>query len=228
MLCPPLPWSLKERGGYLTPPPSHFGDLVHSANPTIPSDTALEALNRLQAQPYRVNEFILDVQLELLKKANEIGSFRSYEAESWKDEHFPVYSSEFIDGLEQGSDEHRKVMRELRDAYHQQKLDEKDAIVPGRIVRMADGLRGEVFWTPWFFDSRLRLYPASDLSVVKGDFVKALLVNANPRPITEDTRRELLIAIATSSAFDKVDKKDYWERMSWAEEFVASSDFLDV
>ena len=40
-----------------------------------------------------------------------------------------------------------------------------------------------------------------------GDFVKALLVNANPKPINEDTKREPLIAIATSGAFDKVDRR---------------------
>lgn len=228
MVCPPLPWSLKNRGGYLTPPPSPFGDLVHGFNPTIPSDSAIDALNRLQAEPYNVNNYILDVQMELLKTANIIGSFRAYEADSWKDEHFPRYTSEFIASLEKGTPEHRKVMKQLRDAYHNQKLCEKDAILPGRIVRMASELRDETFYTPWFFDSRLRLYPASDLSVVKGDFVKALLVTANPKPITEDTRRELLIAIATSGAFDKVDKKDYYERMKWAEEFIASPDFKDV
>ena len=97
-------------------------------------------------------------------------------------------------------------------------------MMPGRI-RHCKGSAGETFWTPWFFDSRLRLYPAGQLAVTGGDFVKALLVNANPKPVTEDSRRELLIAIATSGDFDKVSKTDYFTRMEWAEEFVQTGQF---
>ena len=225
MICPPLPWSLKERGGYLQHPPRPYGDLIHSDNETVPSETALEALNRLQSQPFHVNEFILDTQLELIKKTHEIGSFRSFEKDSWKDEHFPVYTSEYIESLEKGSDEYKKVMRELTSAYQRQKLDEKEAANPRRIVKMAEDLRDETFYTPYFFDSRLRVYPCTELGMTGGDYVKSLLVAANPLPVTEDTRRELLIAIATSGDFGKVSKKDYFTRMSWAEEYVTTKDF---
>ena len=92
-------------------------------------------------------------------------------------------------------------------------------------IEMAKDLLDQTFWTPWFFDGRTRMYPSCELSITGGDFVKALLVNANPKPITEDSRRELLIAIATSGAFDKVDKQDYATRMEWAEEFVRTAQF---
>ena len=82
-----------------------------------------------------------------------------------------------------------------------------------------------MFYTPWFFDSRLRLYPVCELGVTRGDFVKALLVNANPLPITKNTRKELLIAIATSGDFDKISKGTYEERLAWAEKFVQSANF---
>ena len=100
MLCPPMPWSLKERGGYLLPPPRPYGSLVHGSSRTIPSDAALEALNRLQAQPYKINKFIYHLQTELVKRTNEIGCFRSFERDSWRDEHFPLYTSEYITSLE--------------------------------------------------------------------------------------------------------------------------------
>ena len=227
MLCKPLPWSLDERGGYLLPPPREYQHMIHSHNPTVPSDSAIEALNRLQSVPYRINEYILDLQQHLLKKTHDIGCFRSYEKDSWKDEHFPIISSEWLDTLEKDSKEYKDAMAKLRNAYHQQKLDEKEGINPARIALQAEELRNEVFYTPWFFDARLRLYPMTELGVCRGDFVKALLVSANPLPITEDTRRELLIAIATSGDFDKVSKKDFFTRMEWAQEWVSTGEFLE-
>jgi DNA-directed RNA polymerase len=228
MVCPPNPWGLDQRGGYLMPPPKQQARLIHGCQKTVPSETALAALNRLQAEPYRINKFIYQVQEHLMKAAHEIGSFRSYEADTWKAEHFPVYSNEYIASLEKGGKEYKKVMRELTDAYHRQKLDEKDATQPRQIHHMAKSVLDETFWTPWYFDGRLRMYPACQLSVTGGDHVKALLVTANPKPITAESMNELLIAIATSGGFDKVDKKDYATRLKWAKEFVKTGEFLDV
>ena len=227
MLCEPLPWSLEERGGYLLPPPREYQQMIHSHNPTIPSPTAIEALNKLQKVPYRINTYILDLQKTLLKRTHEIGCFRSYEKDSWKDEHFPIVDSDWLATLDKESSEYRSTMRKLRNAYHKQKMDEKEGVNPTRIVLQAEELRDEVFWTPWFFDARLRLYPMTELGVTRGDFVKALMVSANPLPVTEDTRRELLIAIATSGDFDKVSKKDYFERMRWSEEWVSTGEFIE-
>ena len=215
MVCPPLEWSNEERGGYLIEPPRPYCDLIHNRTKSVPSQGALDALNKLQNQPYRINKFILNVQRQLVQRTHEIGCFRSYERDSWRDEHFPLYSSEYIASLEKGGEDYKRVDGELRDAYHRQALDEKEALTPHRILGIAKEVEDETFYTPWFFDKRLRMYPACALGVTGGDFVKALLVNARPVPINEDSKRELLIAIATSGAFDKVDKKDYFERYQW-------------
>ena len=231
MLCEPLPWSLEKRGGYIIPPPSPWCDLIHltlskECGGTKPSQTALDALNKLQSVPYRVNQFILDVQLLLLEKSHKIGSFRSFEKDSWNDEHFPRVDSEWLDTLDKESKEYKETMRMLTNTYKRQKLDEKEACTPRRVVNLAEKLRNDVFWTPWFFDTRLRLYPQSELSITQGDYTKALLVSAKEMPVNEDTKRELLIAIATSGGFDKIDKADYFARMQWAAEFVKTGEFL--
>lgn len=233
MLCEPQPWSLKERGGYLTTPPGEFGDMIHSTNPSVPSETALDALNRLQSQPYKVNQYIFELQKVLVQKTNQIGCFRSYEKETWEDLYFPRYTSEYIASLDKESAEYKKVMGELRKAYHDQKLADRESGNPHRILSILEEIGDQTFWTPWFFDSRLRLYPISEIGMTKGDAVKGLLVNANPQPITEDTKRELLIAIATSGGFKtesgkKTSKLDYFERYKWSLEFVNSGEFLDV
>lgn len=225
MVCEPLPWSLEKRGGYIIPPPREYQNMIHSHNPTIPSQTAIDALNRLQKIPYRINTYILDLQQHLLKSTHKIGCFRTYESDSWKDEHFPLVDSEWLATLDKKSPEYKAEMRKLTKAYQQQKLDEKEGASPRRVALQAEELRNEVFYTPWFFDSRLRLYPVCELGVTRGDFVKALLVNANPLPITKNTRKELLIAIATSGDFDKISKGTYEERLAWAENFVKSANF---
>jgi DNA-directed RNA polymerase len=225
MVCPPIPWTLEERGGFLLDPPRRWGELVHSNLGTVPSQTALDALNRLQAQPYKINTYILDLQKQLLNQTWEIGSFRSYEKDTWKAEHFPIVDSEHLDSLDKSSSEYKSLMRKLRNAYHNQKLDEKKSCTPRRIVYLAEEFRDETFWTPFFTDSRLRLYPQSELSITGGDYVKGLLVNANPKPITASTRDELLIAIATSGDFGKVSKKSFVERLEWGEEFVKTEEF---
>ena len=109
-------------------------------------------------------------------------------------------------------------------AYHQQRLDEKEGLAPQRVVQQAATTARDLH-TPWFFDARLRLYPITELGVTRGDFVKALLVNANPLPITKTTREELLIAIATGGDFDKVSKGTYEERLAWSEKFVRGGNF---
>ena len=228
MVCPPLPWSLTERGGYLMQPPRHHAALIHNGSISIPSRSALDALNRLQSQPFQINKFIYHLQKELVQKTNEIGCFRSYEKDSWEDEHFPVYSSEYIASLEKGSDERKKVMRELTEAYRKQKLDEREALTPHRILKLAEQVLDETFYTPWYFDGRLRMYPATALSITGGDFVKGLLVNANPKPITPESYEELLIAIATSGDFEKVSKKPYADRLAWAKNFAASGELADM
>ena len=63
-------------------------------------------------------------------------------------------------------------MRKLTNAYHKQELDKKEALNPRRIVLQADELKDETFYTPWYFDSRLRIYPICELGVTRGDFVK--------------------------------------------------------
>ena len=225
MVCEPNDWSLTDRGGYFIPPPREYAQLISNHNPTVPSQAALDALNKLQKVPYRINTYILDLQQTLLKRTNEIGCFRSYEADSWKEEHFPVVDSAWLDTLAKDSSEYRSTMRKLKQAYHQQKLDEKEGVNPQRIASQAEELRNEVFYTPWFFDSRLRLYPITELGVTRGDFVKALMVNAYPLPVTDTTERDLLIGIATSGDFGKVSKKSYEDRIAWAQTWVNSDEF---
>ena len=226
MVCKPVDWSPEQRGGYLTHATSKVRTLVHNNNGSEPSSLVYDALNRLQKQAFRVNTYILDLQQELLKRSWEIGSFRSYEKDSWEDEHFPLVDSDWLATLDTDSPEYKAEMKKLMTAYHNQKLDEQKSEAPRRIANLADEFRDEKFWYPWFLDNRGRLYPSvTGFSPQGPDYGKALLKSADGAPLTEDTRRDLLISIATAGAFDGVDKKDFFTRLRWSEEFVATGRF---
>ena len=229
MVCLPMDWSPAHRGGYLSHVTSKIEALVHNNKGSEPSSIVYEALNRLQRIPYRVNHYILEIQQQLLQQTWEVGSFRSYEKDSWCEEHFPIVDSDWLSTLDTDSPEYKAEMRKLTTAYHDQQIDEQKAEPPRRVVAMAQEFKDEQFYFPWFLDQRGRLYPTvTALSPQGADYGKSLLKSANGAPLTEDTRRDLLISIATAGAFEGVDKRDYFERMIWAEKFVQSEHFCHM
>lgn len=232
MVCKPLDWSLDEegeliRGGYINRMPGNAGKLIHNNKGSEASQTVLNAINRLQRTGYKVNTYILDLMESLSSGYWEIGSWISYEKLMYEDEYKPMYESAYLDSLEKDSDEYKKAMENLTKFYHNQKIDEQKAATPRRTMMLANQFRDEeAFYTPWFLDNRGRMYPVIEgLSPQGPDYQKALLRSAVPVPVNDDTRRDLLISIATSGAFDNVDKKDYFARLQWAEKFVRSVNF---
>ena len=227
MVCEPLDWSLEQRGGYLSNVNSKADQLIHGNTGSEPSQLVLDALNRLQKTPFRINKYILDLQEEFLRKTWEIGNFRTYERDSWNDENFPLVDSNWLATLSTDSQEYKEAMGKLRDAYHNQKIDEKKAEPPRRTWLQAKELENEErIYFAWFLDRRGRLYPlASGISPQGTDYAKALLMSADGVDINEDTRRDLLISIATAGAFDGVDKEDFFTRLQWAEVFTSTEDF---
>jgi DNA-directed RNA polymerase len=228
MVCEPLDWSLEQRGGYLSNINRKAGDLIHHNNGSIPSQIVIDSLNRLQKVPFRINTYILNLQEELHRKTWEIGSsFRTYEKDSWEDEHFPLVDSAWLASLSTDSQEYQDTMQKLTAAYHNQKIDEKKSETTRRTFLQAKELaKEERIYFAWFLDQRGRLYPLnSGLSPQGSDSSKALLMSADGAAVNEDTKRDLLISIATAGAFDGVDKKDFFERYNWAAKYVQSGDF---
>ncbi|WP_186589917.1 DNA-directed RNA polymerase [Synechococcus sp. MVIR-18-1] len=227
MVCEPLDWSLEERGGYLTQINRMAANLIHWNAGSEPSQLVIDALNKLQRVPFRINPYILQLQTDLIRKSWEIGSFRTYEKDSWEDEHFPLVDSDYIATLDKESDDYKKVMRQLSSAYHDQKIDEQRSEPSGRTINIAEQFRDEErIYFPWFLDTRGRLYPSvSGLSPQGADYAKALLISAEGAGINEDTKRDLLISIATAGAFDGVDKQDFFERLTWAMSYTSHPEF---
>ena len=46
-------------------------------------------MHRTQAVAFKINPFIYEIEKQLLAKSEEIGSFRTYEKDTWEDTHKP-------------------------------------------------------------------------------------------------------------------------------------------
>ena len=209
MVHPPLDWTPEERGGFLLRHPGSIADLIHNDKGTIPSQDAFEAINRQQRVPFKVNRFIYGVQRQLLGKHHDIGSFKSYEAESWVDENFPKFDPSVWE-LESRDPIRRKAIRELKRAHGEQKKAEKLAKNPYRVLKQAARfIDVDRIYFSCFFDSRLRIYThAMGLTYQGSDYQKALLMFADGVKVTDSNReqvkRELLVSLANTWGEDKL------------------------
>lgn len=235
MVTKPLRWSDEQRGGYLKFHPGTSCDLVHRDRGTKASPTALEALHRAQEVPFKINRFIYETQINLLSRSEEIGSFRTYEKDSWEDVNRPRIHPDVWDNK---YDENDNISKEYRDAivmlkkfYAEQKKSEKQySKVPFRVLKVAARfLDVERFYLPCYFDTRLRLYYTVDTVTPNGaDYQKALLLAADGKKITDSNRdaieRDLLITLANTWANSengvKTDKMPYEQRVAFARQFL--------
>jgi DNA-directed RNA polymerase len=227
MLIPPTPWTRGKRGGYILPAPGQIGNLIHGFDvETNPSDKALEFINNLQSQKYRVNLFILDILNTLSKGNHSIGKFKSMgrgkdkveiDPEIWNlPDTDPVKREHFIEIMRVRATEDKKAAQ---------------AISPQAILAVARTMAAydEPFYQPCFFDTRLRAYPVSHLQSQGTDWHKALLIFDHGGDITsetlEESKRIYEIAIANTWG-NKIEKLSFDERVAWAQEHIEK--YIDV
>ena len=202
MVSAPLDWSADARGGYLKGHPGGSAVLVHGDRGTELSQEAFDALNRLQRTPWRVNRLIYEVQKELLSSTNIVGSFKSYERDSWMDQNFPRIDPRVWEDKE--SKEYKDARRLLNTAHDARVLAEKQRQIPQRILEVAARfVQFDRIYFPGFVDSRGRMYYSCDTLTPQGsDYQKALLEFAEGTPVTAENfgqiEREYLINLANT------------------------------
>lgn len=236
MLTPPLEWDPDNaiRGGYINLHPGQVSRLIHNDKGTNPSSEALAALHKAQSVPFRINPFIYEVQKALLAKSEEIGSFRTYEKDTWEDLNKPRINPSVWD---QRYDENRNELPEYKEArktlnayYQAQKVAEKTRKNPIRVLRVAARfLHADRFYLPMYFDTRLRLYYCVDTITPNGsDYQKALLISSDGAEVNDENRQRvwnnLCITLANTWANKedgvKTDKLPMEGRIAFAEDFI--------
>ena len=221
MLTPPIPWSANSRGGYILPAPGQISKLIHGFDvETKPSQKALDFINNLQSQKYRVNRFILDILLTLSRGNHSIGKFKSMGRGKTKLEIDPQ-----VWNLPDTDPEKRQYFIEIMQMRATEDKKVAQAISPQAILAVARTMDAydEPFYQPCFFDTRLRAYPLSHLQSQGTDWHKALLIFDHGGDITadnlEDSKRIYEIAIANTWG-NKIEKLSFDDRVAWSQKHV--------
>lgn len=242
MLIPPLPWGgLDEHGtlrpgGYYLPAPGDRSRMIHNFKGTHVAPEALQALNNVQSVAWKMNQFILDIQDYYIKNqiSVTIGKFSVSFDKTYVHDKSPeqlaildAVDYENPEEWEKGAED-PELLAKLKAAWkvkrsldEKRKLNKQRTVHPVRVLRMAKKFRNhpEIFM-PWFFDNRLRMYCLVEtLNPQSSDCVKALLQFAKGSPVSDHSKWELLVSIATTYG-NGYDKKSYAERVKKATELV--------
>lgn len=214
MVCPPEDWTPTTPGGYLTANRrKSLQELVSRENrqssaliagsrkQRLAGTAALEALNRQQQIPYRINQTVLEVARELQEMRRSVGKFQAAEPTP-----VPPYSGD--------SPEELKTWKRLaRDIHDQNALLVTQNYPTSQSIYLAEKFRDETFWLPWNFDFRGRMYPMTwPISPQSTDFGKSLLLFAEEGPVNEYW---LAFHVATTYGLGK---SPMAERQAWVGE----------
>ena len=237
MVHPPLDWDFvvddegqaaTQRGGYLLEHPGSIRKLIHNDHGTQPSRSAIDAINKCQSIGFKVNEFIYNVQVALLTKYHEIGAFKTYEADSWVDEHWPRIDPAVWE-LPARHKDYVAAKRKLKRAYGDQKKAEKLHKNPFRVLMAASRfIDADRFYFSCYFDARLRIYTHSvGLTYQGSDYQKSLLKFADGYEVTDENRsqvmNEMLVSIANTYGNDKI---SYADRIEFAKTLVRDLEYV--
>lgn len=214
MVVPPVPWSHPLVGGYLThdlkpltlvktSSKRYFNALAKCDMPLV-----YEAVNRIQATPWRINLHMLTVLDDLVMTNSELGGLPRAELYPLPEKPADIDTN----------DTARRTYRREAAAVHQKNvaLVSRGAKVAG-IMRMAKKYAkyGAIFF-PYQLDFRGRVYPVTQLSPQGEDFVKALLEFAEGEPLGTQVAADWL-AIHIANLFG-VDKVSFEERIQWTKD----------
>lgn len=212
MVCEPADWDPKTRkGGYLTNELRQGFSLIRGqrCTPTLGKHNRLdwiEMLNTLQKVGYRVNPVTYKLAIQLEARGLELGSF------VMKDNEDPIPRPE--------TDDEEIIFQWRKDRTEQEN---RNAALKGKRYRTLETLMiarrfiGEdVFYIPWSFDYRGRVYPLVSFMSPQGtDVEKSLYLFKDAQPMTPDAERWLAIHLANTAGHDKLPMD---ERVQWVKD----------
>ena len=209
MVCPPNDWTDEGRGGYLTEEIRGTAPMVRKVGTPIglckQGTIPVEFLNNLQRQAYRLNPAVLAVANWAYEKGRTIGKFIREEAR------------ERMEGFQGDPKAEPKRFKEWK--RMQRSIDDHNAQLFQKNWRatetmfVANMYQDEVFYIPWSFDYRGRVYPQNTQLNPQGtDFDKALLLFDDEGPVNEYW---LAWHVCTTYGNDKLSHDD---RVQWTKD----------
>jgi DNA-directed RNA polymerase len=228
---PPEPWTDFTGGGPVDPIARGLATLVRTRHrETIRAvkaaiksgqmQPALDAVNTVQAVPWKINTHILSVIRECKRRGIEVDGLPP--------------DSDFVlpeppKPWEELDDEEKKLVRvERAETKKENRALAGDRLRYDEDMVSAEALSGmEQFYIPHNLDWRGREYPLTTFNFQREDRVRALFLFKDGEPIGEEGIAWLKVHLANCGDFKaadgkKVSKKSYEERIKWVDENIGA------
>ncbi|MDD5395286.1 MAG: hypothetical protein PHE17_19865 [Thiothrix sp.] len=170
-------------------------------------DGALKALNAIQEVPYRINEYILDVAQWAYDNEIPIDNVPPLQ-----DLPFPERSKDWEDMDE---DERRLWKTNVSAIRTRNRGFIGERWVFQNALETARYLKGRPFYVPCNMDYRGRVYGMSSFQYQRQDYIRAMFLFDEGKPIGSLGRYWLMVHLANCGDFDKISKKPFNERFQW-------------
>jgi DNA-directed RNA polymerase len=227
MITPPRPWTWTDTGCYLDVMLAQATPLVKKAsfrqNKAIEEDFKLyglenkvppyvEALNAVQATPLRINKYVRDAVEWAWENDKVFGKFPTKVSQ--------VIPEVPLDDYELMTPQERYDLQTMRRSTRTSNRGvDVDITVMNQDLRTAEELlEKDVFYIPWNFDFRGRMYPISHFNYHRDDHIRSMIELGHGKPLGPDGPGWLAVHIANCGDFDKISKRPLEERAAWTEE----------
>lgn len=219
MVCPPIPWTSFDGGGYLTDVGAGLDiSLVRGATGAqrraVEADMSagepsyVRAVNALQATPLSINGTVVDAVKWCFDEGKMFKKFPASKAPPR-----PVLPDNYDDLTSKVKAQHRAGLRK----WHLKRRE----VVANRHCMQSDLKTArdmqdyDQFFTPWNTDFRGRMYMLSTFNYHRADHIKAMFLFARGKPITDP--KWLKVHLANTGDFNKVSKESFEDRIAWVD-----------
>lgn len=217
MLCPPVPWINVNFGGnllvhnFLVRLPLYYPKHHLKRTPIQQLYPTFDSLNALSLCPWKINDRILDVAIDVFKNNGNI------------DLDIPV-SLSYFGPLPRSSCEMSRKERAV--IYYKRKLQKKEQAEMYSLwvdclykLSIGNSLRNKYFWFPINTDFRSRVYPIPpNFNHLGNDLSRALLLFGKGKPLGEKGLQWLKIHLINLTGLKK--RCSVKERLEYADEII--------
>lgn len=213
MLVPPLPWTDTKDGGYLklrVPLVIRATKTQRAAMEAADLASVHQAVNAISATPLSVNERVLDVMRELVRRGEVVAGLPPHD-----DVEFPPKP----DGYKTDAEVTRDYKARCKRVFKENRVRAGQRLEVHLRLDMASRFAGRRFWVPHNLDARGRAYPIPPfLHAQHNDLSRGLLLAADERPLDDDARYWLGVHAASLWGLDKA---PFEERIQWSIDHLA-------
>ncbi|WP_422049705.1 DNA-directed RNA polymerase [Shimia sp.] len=213
MIVEPAEWSSPYNGGYLTSRvrpvrfvKTHQRGYLQSLE-DLDLDDVYASVNAAQRTAWAINPFILTALNIAWDKDYSLGGI-------------PPKNNTEEPPKPHDIEENEEARKAWRKEAHQVFMEnrEMDGKRIGFLQTLNTANRYQLFpaiYMPYQLDFRGRIYAVPRLNPQGPDWMKALLMFAEGKPLDEESAHFLAIQVANTGAFDKIDKAPLGERVQW-------------